>query len=103
MDTLKPCAACAELVVRGTCACPHCGGKACTSLRVGKAAMLLGLTLAAGCGGKDVQSDYTAATTVSSDTGTTAARHTSDFVETLIARGGLPQDEARLLANKLAD
>ena len=103
MDTLRPCAACAELVIRGTCVCPHCDGKACTSMRVGKAALLLGITLAAGCGGKDVQSDYTAAATVPRDSGVTTARHASDFADTLIERGASPGEEAKFMARRLAD
>lgn len=48
--TLVPCPACAELVFEGTGACPHCRGNA-PRAKLGGAAVLLGLTLAAGgCG-----------------------------------------------------
>lgn len=50
-----PCASCNELVGVGTCVCPLCGDKACASRSVGGAALLLGLSLAAGCGGKDAE------------------------------------------------
>lgn len=70
MPHLVPCSSCSELVAQGTCVCPLCGEKACRSGGVRGAALVLGLSLAAaGCGGKDVQSDYSAAATT--DTGTT--------------------------------
>lgn len=52
---LGPCASCGELVAVGACVCPLCGDKACSTRSVRGAAVLLGLTLAAGCGGKDEQ------------------------------------------------
>ncbi len=51
---LSQCASCSELVHQGTCLCPHCGDKACSTPRVRGAAILLGLSLAVtGCGDKD--------------------------------------------------
>lgn len=91
---MVPCASCHELVLGGTCVCPMCGEKACASRSVGGAALLLGLTLAAGCGGKDnedtastptgtVQADYSAASTGSSSARSTP---THELVGALVDR-----------------
>lgn len=63
MSGLSPCASCSELVASGTCVCPHCGDKACSSRSHRGAAVLLGLTLVA-CGA-DKDSDSTTTTTTS--------------------------------------
>lgn len=54
MTDLVQCATCSELIARGTCVCPLCGDKACSTRSVHGAALLLGLSLAVtGCGDKD--------------------------------------------------
>lgn len=67
---LVPCPACAELVREGSCVCPHCGEKhPCHSRALSRAAMLLGIGLAAGAAGcpSTVQSDYSGAVTEDAD------------------------------------
>ncbi len=63
--SLVACPACTELVVEGSCVCPHCAFKhPCHARRLSRAAALLGLgMISAGCDGPAVQSDYSAAWT----------------------------------------
>lgn len=90
---LVPCPACAELIIDGSCTCPHCGERhPCTKRHLARVALMMGLTLgAAGCvpnakphtgdssavdshetdetdqPNESVQSDYTAAVTEDAD------------------------------------
>ena len=52
---LLPCSVCAELVLEGSCSCPHCGEKhPCHARQLSRAAALLGLGLAlSACETKD--------------------------------------------------
>ncbi len=68
MRPLVPCPACAELVIDGACTCPHCGERhPCTKRHLAKVALLMGLTMGAGCGPVQVQSDYSASVTETGD------------------------------------
>lgn len=69
---LVPCPTCAELVVEGSCTCPHCGAKGvCKAHAASRAAVLLGLGLAlTGCELREnVSADYSAAITDADDDG----------------------------------
>ena len=78
MPEMHPCPSCTELVIDGTCVCPHCGEKACRKSGVHGPALILGLTLAAGGGCWSGQAEYAATVTWTPDSADTADTGTSE-------------------------